>query len=183
MIIREDNNGIHCSGSIIAPKLILTAGHCFAENSDNYIPKDKLRIVFGMHDLTDLDRSFIPKTIRKIKEVKVHPDYKWPKAYFDIVILKLYKRVVFSENIYPVCLPNVENADRNHLKRDSVTVVGFGPVDENSKTMRQISQRIRSYNYCDTRYKAENADIRLRSLLLRTLPDGFNDALICAQNQ
>ena len=66
---------------------------------------------------------------------------------------------------------------------DSGTVVGFGPKDDKSKTMKQLSQKIRSYRYCDKRYKAENAEFKLRPLLLKELPDSFDDTLICAQNQ
>merc|ERR1712083_237807 len=59
VIIREDNS-VHCSASIIAPNLLLTAGHCFATDSDNYIPKNKLRVVFGLNDLNLLNEDFIP---------------------------------------------------------------------------------------------------------------------------
>ena len=68
-------------------KLILSAGHCFADNRDNYVSKEKLekfRIAFGVNDLTLLDVEYIPSTIRKIKDVKFHKEYQWPKAYSDI---------------------------------------------------------------------------------------------------
>ena len=175
-----DDSSIHCSGSIIAPRLILTAGHCFAQNSDNYIPKDKLRIAYGTDDLGN---PFIPKTIRKIKDVKVHPSYKWQEAYSDIVIVVVDKKITFSEVIYPVCLPDKENPNKNHLMRSSVTIVGFGPKDEKSKSLRQISQTVRSFNYCNGRYKPENNDIKSRPLLMKTLPNGFDETLICATNK
>ena len=111
MIIKDDNS-VHCSGSIIAPKRLLTAGHCFAKNSDNYIPKEQLRVVFGIHDLNMLDLSFVNKTIRNIKRVIVHPDYSWQEAYSDLVILEVDKKVTFSETIFPVCLPDYENNDK-----------------------------------------------------------------------
>ena len=181
MIIKDDNS-VHCSGSIIAPKRLLTAGHCFANNSDNYIPKERLRVVFGIHDLNMLDLSFVNKTIRNIKRVIVHPDYSWQEAYSDLVILEVDKKVTFSETIFPVCLPDYENSDKNHLVRESVTVVGFGPKNEESKTMRQISQKIRSFDFCNERYNPENADIQLRPLIRKELPSGFDDTLTCAQN-
>ena len=110
MVILREDNSIHCSGSVIAPKLVLSAGHCFAENSDNFIPKEKLRIVFGIDDLNTLDLPFIPKTIRNIKTVTAHPDYLWPKAYSDVVIAEVDEEVKFSATIYPLCLPDEHNA-------------------------------------------------------------------------
>ena len=96
---------MHCTGSILAPKLILTAAHCFAKESDNYIPKEKLRIVYGLENLKSLNYEYIPKEIRKIKEVLTHPLYQWQRAYSDIVILKVHKSITFSTTIYPVCIP------------------------------------------------------------------------------
>ena len=182
MFITEDNR-VHCMGSIIAPKRLLTAAHCFAESSDNYIPKEQLKVVFGLHDLNMLNLPFVTKTIRNITEVKVHPDYKWQEAYADIVIVEVDEKVSFSEVIYPVCLPDKQNANKNHLKEKSVTMVGFGPEDETSKNLRKISQTIRSWFYCNRRYKPKNADIKFRPLLSKELPKGFDETLICAQNK
>ena len=72
---------MHCTGSILTRKLILSAGHCFAENSDNYVPKEELKIVFGVHDLAMLDIPNIQWTIRNIKSVRFHRNYQSPKAY------------------------------------------------------------------------------------------------------
>ena len=71
MILREDNS-VHCSGSVITPSLILTAGHCFAENnpSNDKFPKEKLKIAYGLDDLKNLDFEFIPKTFRNITRLK-----------------------------------------------------------------------------------------------------------------
>ena len=173
---------MHCTGSLVAPRLVLSAAHCFAETSENYIQKENLQIVLGLSDLNMLNLSFVPKTIRKIQAVKVHPSYSWQEAYSDLVILVLNETVTFSSTIYPVCLPDKEVQDKNSLVKQSVTIVGFGPKDENSKTMRQISQKIRSFRYCDRRYKPENADIKYRPLLKKVLPKGFDDTLICGQN-
>ena len=66
---------------------------------------------------------------------------------------------------------------------ESGTVVGFGPANDDSKTQKQLSQKIRSYTYCNERYMAANADFKLRPLLLKELPEAFDDTLICAQNR
>ena len=80
-------------------------------------------------------------------------------------------------------IPGKENSDKNHLKKDFVTVVGFGPGDDDSKSMRQISQKVRSYDFCKRKYKPENVSRKLRTLLLKIFPNGFDSTLICAQNK
>ena len=161
----------------------MSAAHCFAENSEDYIPKEKLRIVYGLHDLKLLEESFVEKTIRNIDEVIVHPRYKYPEAYADVVILKVDKTVKFSDVIYPVCLPDKQNKNKNHLNEKSVSVVGFGPSEDGSNILRKISQTVRSYSYCNGRHKPKNVDIKLRPLLSKELPNGFDGTLICSQNK
>ena len=108
MVLKEKNR-VHCSGSVLTPKLVLSAGHCFAENSNDHIPKEKLKVAFGLDDLKNLDLAFIPKTIRKIKEVRFHPNYQWPAAYYDVAVVEVDSKVEFSGTIYPLCLPDEPN--------------------------------------------------------------------------
>ena len=140
---------------------------------------------YGLDDLTKLDIPFIPKQIRNIKNTKVHPRYQWKEAYYDAMIIEVDKEVSFTSTIYPVCIPNKRKLNKNHLSEKSVTIVGFGPENDDSRTMKQINQKVRSYEFCDTRYKnkVRNADVKTRQTLLKELPDGFKETLICAQNR
>ena len=69
---------------MVTPKYVLTAGHCFAEESPDYFPIDKLRLAFGIDNLEDLKLPFIlvikKIEIRNIKAVFPHPNYKYPEA-------------------------------------------------------------------------------------------------------
>ena len=127
----------------------------------------------------------VPKAIRKIKKIEVHPKYVWKKAYWDIMLIEVEEEVSFNDYIFPVCIPDEEILDKDHLDKQGLTIVGFGPENKNSTTMNQISQRVRSNDFCDMKYNPERANIRKRNkrLLLKELPDGFKDTLICAQNR
>ena len=76
------------------------------------------------------------------------------------------------------------NDDRNHLNGIKVTIVGFGPKNENSTTMQQISQKIMPYKYCNGKYKRRKTPrgTQLRRLLVKKLTDGFDETLMCAKN-
>ena len=71
----------------------------------------------------------------KIKSVNIHEKYtpETRSAYYDIAILEV-PRISFSTkygNIWPVCIPEKINPDRNHLYRQGINVLGYGPAPEN----------------------------------------------------
>ena len=100
--------------------------------------------------------------------------------YLDVALVEVKEELVFNQTILPVCLPSKENSNVDYYKREKVTIVGFGPPDGNSRTMQQISQRIRPYRYC--KRKIENAQGKLKQQLGKSLPNGFENTLLCAQN-
>ena len=67
--------------------------------------------------------------------------------------------------------------------REQGTIVGFGPKNVGSKKMSQLSQKVRSHGWCDVRYNASNADLDYRPLLMKELPDSFDNSLMCAMNK
>ena len=103
-----------------------------------------------------------------------------------MLLVEIEKEVPIHSTIYPICLPETPNIDKDHLNRESGNVVGFGQENDSSKTktMRQLSQKIRSYNWCNIRYNASNAETDLISnRLLTELPQSFDDTLLCAMNR
>ena len=119
---------VHCSGSLIHPRYVISASHCFdGRNSDN-LNKDKLTLAFGLKDIKHLKNSNILKytgvKFRKIKEVLQFPDYKYPSAYYDVALVELTEPVPLGPSIWPICLPTSENEDKDHLKGKFAVVVG-----------------------------------------------------------
>ena len=93
---------LHCSGAILDPTHIITAAHCMKINGRN-VGKDDITIILGASDLKD------PKNIRRgvqnlsLIDYEIHPQYIG-NAYYDISIIKVNQTILFSENVWPVCL-------------------------------------------------------------------------------
>ena len=90
VFLKKNGSAVHCSGALIHPELVISAGHCFTEFGPNSLPnptKDDLEVYFG---LDDVSIKFLPVTQkRKIKKIHFHQDYDWPAAYNDIAIVEL----------------------------------------------------------------------------------------------
>ena len=121
---------VHCSGSLIHPRFVISASHCFdGSNPANFnLNKDKLTLAFGLNDIKHLEIPNLLKAtgveIRNITEVLQFPDYNYPSAYSDVALVKLSEPVPLGPSIWPICLPKSGNEDKDHLMGFSAVAVG-----------------------------------------------------------
>ena len=108
----------HCSGTLVAPKYIITAAHCFRD-----LPKEAFEVVLGSDNLSQSPTNW--QTYQKkfnIQKLHQHPSYY--KYHFDVAIIELEDEVTFSRGIFPICLPEKPTLT-NTRERVFVTLAGW----------------------------------------------------------
>lgn len=101
---------VHCTGTLIAPRLVLTAAHCITDTPFG----SNLEVLFGS------DAASPAASFRRVTEVQLHPAYAAGNALADLALLILEE----SATAAPVPL-NTAPLDAAWVGR-SVRLVGFG---------------------------------------------------------
>ncbi len=152
-------NSVFCTGTLITPNYVLTAGHCIANCKDDdpiepYRPV--MRVAIGQSE----------QTIRQIYEIASfhkHPNFVCSSTNIehDIAILKLKEPVPLSVATPTLPMPKVHDITKAEVDGAggvTATTVGFGKTDANndmsSGTKFKTSYKV--YAYCPAK-KAERS--------------------------
>ncbi|XP_074604412.1 venom protease-like [Brevipalpus obovatus] len=134
----------YCGGSLIDEKHIMTAAHCLHTVNKTLYPFDNVKVYLGLTNLKNLTKPFYVE------------EYFYPSAYdptypveFDFAILRLTEKVIFSDIVYPICLPEKGEP----IKFNDLYVAGWGHSTRERKKInpKLIHARVKYINHrqCD----------------------------------
>lgn len=143
--VRVDHNWYPtCGGSLVAPDVILTAGHCQKKKEG-----DRLSVIVnGFHDSPSLSDGQYP---RLVVETVVHPNYNptaW--AYFDDVML-----MKLDEPVTDIAYVEINRDTSQPAVSEQVTVMGLGRLSEYGgypAVLQVVNLEIASHEECFSSY-------------------------------
>jgi len=112
-----------CGGTILAPKFIMTAGHCTHRKEPS-----SYQVWAGAHDLTTFDGKGVGQSGHTIAKFHNNPNYRYHSAKdyadYDFSILELEQPIVFRDSAKALFLPDPE--DDKRVKNQTFVVSGWG---------------------------------------------------------
>lgn len=124
-----------CGGSLLTATATISAAHCVVNSTQDLLPSDNFRLLFGSVDLLILSGN---EALRQVEEIFKHPEYQFDRILtHDVAILRIDGTLQFSQFIQPICLPSSLPSINTRIN-EHLVILGFGSSTETLKPSRYL---------------------------------------------
>ncbi|XP_073843475.1 modular serine protease-like isoform X2 [Musca autumnalis] len=138
-----------CVGSIITPRLILSAAHCFYQSGKRrLVSRDQFTFIAGKHQREYNNLQPDEAQIRNASVISISQEFvgQESKNFADIALIKVNSPFIFNEFVSAICYEPPTHTNRDVVSSNVTgTVTGYN--DENNK-LEQVIMTTEGYDEC-----------------------------------
>ena len=90
-----------------------------------------------------------------VDQIFVHDKYVSPRIYHDIAIVRCKPRIVFTDEVSPICLPRTDWINKKKLIGKTAFLSGFGDLAfgcAQASALQQTDLKILNNSFCEENY-------------------------------